>query len=162
MVRGQRVMLDATLAALYQVTTGNLNLAVRRNRRRFPPDFLFALTPAESAGLLLQNAIAKRRRGGRRTPPYAFTELGVAMLSSVLKSERAVQMNIVVMRAFVRLRAMMAEDGSLRLRVERLEAGQMRVRSVLEELAREIGTSGGARRRTAAARPRIGFAAGAD
>ena len=87
-----------------QVTTGNLNLAVRRNRTRFPADFMFQLTKDENASLVLQSAIAKRGRGGRQTPPHAFTELGVAMLSSVLNSERAVQINILIMRAFVRLR----------------------------------------------------------
>jgi hypothetical protein len=76
-------MLDSDLADLYQVTTGNLNLAVRRNIGRFPADFMFQLTKQEAAALLLQIARAKTGRGGRQTPPYAFTELGVAMLSSV-------------------------------------------------------------------------------
>lgn len=84
-------MLDSDLADLYQVTTGNLNVAVKRNRIRFPADFMFQLTKDENASLLLQSARAKRGRGGRQTPPYVFTELGVAMLSSVLNSERAVQ-----------------------------------------------------------------------
>src|SRR6266480_3260143 len=83
LIRGHKVMLDSDLAELYRVTTGNLNLAVRRNNNRFPADFMFQLTPQETKSLLLQFAIAKRR-GGRRTPPYAFTEQGVAMLSSVL------------------------------------------------------------------------------
>jgi ORF6N domain-containing protein len=85
-IRGQKVMLDSDLAELYQVTTGNLNLAVRRNSSRFPEDFMFQLTKKEADSLLLQIARAKTGRGGRQTPPYAFTEQGVAMLSSVLNS----------------------------------------------------------------------------
>src|SRR5262245_22707032 len=107
LIRNHKVMLDADLAKLYGVTTGNLNLAVRRNPKRFPGDFMFELSPKETQSLLLQNARAKGR-GGRRTPPYAFTEQGVAMLSSVLNSERAIEVNIAIMRAFVRLRAMLA------------------------------------------------------
>src|SRR4051794_19922464 len=110
LTRGQKVMLDSDLAALYQATTGNLNLAVRRNATRFPEDFMFQLSRQEVDSLLLQTARAKEGRGGRRTSPYAFTELGVAMLSSVLNSERAVQMNIAIMRAFVKLREMIAHN----------------------------------------------------
>jgi ORF6N domain len=95
-VREQNVMLDSDLADLYQVATGNLNLAVRRNPARFPTDFMFQMTKEEGSSLLLQSARAKKGRGGRRTPPYVFTELGVAMLSSVLNSERAVQINILM------------------------------------------------------------------
>jgi len=105
-VREQNIMLDSDLADLYQVTTGNLNLAVKRNLARFPSDFMFQMTKEEDASLLLQSARAKIGRGGRRTSPYAFTELGVAMLSSVLNSERAVQINILIMRVFVRLRTL--------------------------------------------------------
>src|SRR5437899_184177 len=85
LIRGQKVMLDTDLAEIYGVTTGNLNLAVRRNAKRFPDDFVFQLTVEEHESLLLQTARAKTR-GGRRTTPYAFTEQGVAMLSSVLHS----------------------------------------------------------------------------
>jgi len=113
-------MLDSDLAELYRVTTGNLNLAVRRNASRFPEDFMFQLTKEEHQSLLLQVARAKTGRGGRQTPPYAFTELGVAMLSSVLNSERAVQMNIVVMRAFVKLRELLATNKALAQRVDQL------------------------------------------
>lgn len=101
LLREQKVMLDSDLAALYQVTASNLNLAGKRNLTRFPADFMFQLTENEAASLLLQIAIATRGRGGRRTPPYAFTELGVAMLSSVLNSERAVQINFLIMRSTV-------------------------------------------------------------
>ena len=120
MIRRQKVMLDADLAELYGVTTGNLNLAVRRNPKRFPQDFMFQLGRQETQSLLLQNARAKGR-GGRRTPPYAFTEQGVAMLSSVLNSERAIEVNIGIMRAFVRLRSMLAGHADLARRLEKLE-----------------------------------------
>ena len=120
MIRRQKVMLDADLAELYGVTTGNLNLAVRRNPKRFPQDFMFQLSRQETQSLLLQNARAKGR-GGRRTPPYAFTEQGVAMLSSVLNSERAIEVNIGIMRAFVRLRSMLAGHADLARRLEKLE-----------------------------------------
>jgi hypothetical protein len=118
-IRGHKVMLDADLALLYRVTTGNLNLAVRRNPKRFPPDFMFQLSQEETQSLVLQNARAKGR-GGRRTPPYAFTEQGVSMLSSVLNSERAIEVNIAIMRAFVRLRAL-ATHADLARRLKELE-----------------------------------------
>ena len=114
-------MLDSDLAELYRATTGNLNLAVRRNPARFPEDFMFQLTTEELDSLLLQIARAKAGRGGRRTPPYAFTEHGVAMLSSVLNSERAVEMNILIIRAFVRMRELLASNKQLAARVEKLE-----------------------------------------
>src|SRR5215469_4158509 len=120
LIRRHKVMLDADLAELYGVTTGNLNLAVRRNQRRFPEDFMFQLSREEAQSLLLQNARAKGR-GGRRTPPYAFTEQGVAMLSSVLNSERAIEVNIAIMRAFVRLRVMLATHADLARRLNELE-----------------------------------------
>ena len=120
LIRGHKVMLDADLAELYGVTTGNLNLAVRRNRRRFPQDFMFQLSSEEARSLLLQNARAKGR-GGRRTPPYAFTEQGVSMLASVLNSERAIDVNIAIMRAFVRLRAMLATHSEFARRLNELE-----------------------------------------
>jgi hypothetical protein len=91
-VRGEKVMLDADLAQLYGVTTGNLNKAVKRNQARFPGDFMFQLTDKETESLIFQSGRSKGR-GGRRHRPYAFTEQGVAMLSSVLNSERAVQVN---------------------------------------------------------------------
>jgi hypothetical protein len=152
-VRGRKVMLDADLAELYQVTTGNLNLAVRRNIGRFPSDFMFQLTRQEHAALLLQFARAKTGRGGRRTPPYAFTELGVAMLSSVLNSDRAVQMNIVIMRAFVRLREALATNEALARRLDELTATQHEHAIVLVGVIRESKQLKAPRRR----KPRIGF-----
>ena len=120
LIRGHKVMLDSDLAELYRVTTGNLNLAVRRNPKRFPEDFMFQLSREETQSLLLQNARAKGR-GGRRTPPFAFTEQGVSMLSSVLNSERAIEVNIAIMRAFVRLRAMLATHADFARRLNELE-----------------------------------------
>src|SRR5256885_451409 len=103
LLRCQKVMLDSDLATLYGVTTGNLNKAVARNRDRFPSDFCFRLRRAEANSLIFQFGISKSR-GGRRHLPYGFTEQGVAMLSSVLNSDRAVKVNIAIMRAFVKLR----------------------------------------------------------
>jgi hypothetical protein len=120
--REQNVILDSDLAHLYQVTTGNLNLAVKRNLARFPADFMFQTTKDESDSLLLQSAIPKKGRGGRRTSPYAFTELGVAMLSSVLNSERAVQINILITRAFVRLRTLLTTNQALAKHLDEVES----------------------------------------
>ena len=113
------MLLDADLAELYQVTTGNLNLAVRRNRDRFPSDFMFQLSKEEYGDLRLQ--FARASWGGRRIPPYAFTEQGVAMLSGVLNSKRAIEANIAIMRTFVRLRQILASDEDLARKVEELQ-----------------------------------------
>jgi hypothetical protein len=121
-IRGQRVMLDSDLAELYQVPTFRLNEAVKRNSQRFPEDFMFQLSVEESRSLKSQIAMSKSGRGGRRTMPYAFTEHGVAMLSSVLNSERAVQMNILIIRAFVKLRELLATNKALAQRIEQLTA----------------------------------------
>jgi hypothetical protein len=117
-LRGERVMLDADLAALYGVTTGRLNEAVRRNRARFPSDFMFRLTSEEAGALRSQFAISNGdARGGRRYLPYAFTEQGVAMLSSVLNSRRAVAANILIMRTFVHLRRAQGQYAELRQQI---------------------------------------------
>jgi hypothetical protein len=138
LIRGQRVMLDSELAGLYQVTTGNLNLAVRRNVERFPDDFMFQLTKEEYNALLLQFARAKTGRGGRQTPPYAFTEHGVAMLSAVLGSQSAVQMSILIVRAFVKMRELLASHKDLAARVEKLESARKKHGSIIAVLAEEI------------------------
>jgi hypothetical protein len=117
--RGAKVLLDADLARLYGVTTSNLNKAVRRNRDRFPADFMFRLTLAEARNLRFQFGISSW--GGRRVLPYAFTEQGVAMLSSVLKSERAVKVNIAIMRAFVKLREIIETNRELAQKFAELE-----------------------------------------
>ena len=112
-VRGQRVMLDFDLALLYGVPTKRLNEQVRRNQERFPEDFAYQLTQQELTDLMSQNATSNSGRGGRRKLPWAFTEHGVAMLSSVLRSPTAVRVNIEIMRIFVRLRRLMATPGEL-------------------------------------------------
>src|SRR5258708_4170849 len=103
-IRGQKVMIDSDLADLYQVETRALLQAVKRNSDRFPGDFMFQVSPEEGKSLRSQIVISNVGRGGRRYLPYAFTEHGVAMLCSVLNSQRAVQMNIAIIRAFVKLR----------------------------------------------------------
>jgi hypothetical protein len=118
-LRGQRVMLDDDLAMLYEVETKALNRAVKRNLRRFPEDFMFQLSAKEFENLRYQ--FGTSRWGGRRYPPYAFTEQGVAMLSSVLNSKRAIQVNIEIMRAFVRLRQMLASNAGLARKLATLE-----------------------------------------
>ena len=122
LARGEKVLLDVDLAMLYGVTTGNLNKAVQRNPQRFPPDFMFRLSDEETAALIFQSGRSKQR-GGRRHNPYAFTEQGVAMLSSVLRSERAVQVNVAIMRAFVGLRRMLATNETFARKLAELERG---------------------------------------
>ena len=108
-IRGQKVMLDRDLAELYQVTTGNLNKAVKRNLKRFPPDFMFQLTVEEWEALRFQIGILKNGRGEHtKYLPYAFTEQGLAMLSGILNSDIAINVNISIMRAFVAIRQMIA------------------------------------------------------
>ena len=120
-IRSQRVMLDADLAALYGVPTKVLVQAVKRNRARFPIDFLFQLSTEEFAHLKSQTVTSKPGRGGRRTAPYAFSEQGVAMLSSVLGSPRAIAVNIDIMRTFVRVRELAVTYGDLADRLAELE-----------------------------------------
>jgi hypothetical protein len=119
-IREERVMLDQDLAALYEVETKVLVQAVQRNIKRFPPDFMFQLSFQEFTALRSQIETSKGR-GGRRTAPYAFTEHGVAMLSSVLRSERAVEINIQIIRAFVKLRQFVASNAELSDRLNGLE-----------------------------------------
>jgi hypothetical protein len=114
-------MLDADLAVLYGVSTKRLNEQVRRNRSRFPDDFMFQLTAEEVRSLRSQFATSKQGRGGRRYAPLVFTEQGIAMLSTVLNSERAIQVNIEIMRAFVRLRRMLASNEDLSRKLAALE-----------------------------------------
>lgn len=128
LIRGQKVMLDADLAELYEVETKASNRAVKRNPDRFPEDFMFQLSADEFENLRFQSGtsslksqIDTSRWGGRRYPPYAFTEQGVAMLSSVLHSNRATQVNIEIMRAFVRLRQMLSTNAELSRKLAALE-----------------------------------------
>ncbi len=119
MLRGQKVMIDSDLAGLYRVPTKVFNQAVKRNLKRFPKDFMFRLTIKESE--ILKSQFVTSTWGGRRNLPYAFTEQGVAMLSSVLNSERAVQVNIAIMRAFVKLREILTTHRDLADKIEDLE-----------------------------------------
>lgn len=122
LIRGQRVLLDSDLAVLYGVETKALNQAVRRNLARFPADFMFQLSKAELENWRSQIVTSNpRAKMGIRRPPYAFTEQGVAMLSSVLRSERAVAVNIEIMRTFVRLRELMSKHADLARRLDELE-----------------------------------------
>jgi ORF6N domain len=120
LIRGQRVMLDSDLAGIYGTSTTRLNEQFRRNRKRFPEDFAFALTGEEFTNLISQNAIS-RSHGGRRKPPIVFTEHGAIMLAAVLNSNIAVQASIRVVRAFVRLREMVAANGQLSAKLGELE-----------------------------------------
>lgn len=155
-VRGQRVILDRDLAELYGVPTKSINLAVKRNAIRFPEDFMLRLTAQEAANLKFQFETSSW--GGRRKLPRAFTEQGVAMLSSVLRSERAALVNIGIMRAFVRLSKVLALNKDLMARIERVEkrlesqdaalgehAGA--IREVFEEMRRLMGAPEGPKRR---------------
>jgi hypothetical protein len=119
-IRGQKVLLDSDLAALYEVETKALNQAVKRNVFRFPDDFMFRLNHEETASLPLRSQ-SVTSKGGRRYLPYVFTEHGVAMLSSVLSSRQAVEVNIGIVRTFVRLREALASQAELARRVEKLE-----------------------------------------
>ena len=121
LIRGQKVMLDADLAALYRVSTKRLNEQVKRNRHRFPEDFMFQLTSAEARALRSQFATSNGGRGGRRTRPYAFTEHGAVMLASVLNSRVAVQASVQVVRTFVRLRRLLAGHAALARKLDALE-----------------------------------------
>jgi hypothetical protein len=143
LIRGQRVMLDSDLADLYQVPTFRLNEAVKRNGDRFPEDFMFQLSKEELENWRSQIAISNPgTRMGLRRPPYAFTELGVAMLSSVLNSARAVQMNILIMRAFVRMREILATHKALAAKVDKLEAGHRDHAIAISLVAKDVQTLG--------------------
>src|SRR5437763_6684408 len=158
LIRGEKVMLDYDLAVLYGVPTKSLNLAVKRNTERFPNDFMFRLAQAEAeglrfqigtsnemaakqtSGLRFQTETSKSRRGGRRYLPYAFTEQGVAMLSSVLRSQRAVQVNIAIMRTFVRLREMLLSNADLTRKLGALEKKYDAQFKVVFDAIRELMT----------------------
>ena len=156
LVRGHKVMLDRHLADLYEVPTFRLNEAVKRNRRRFPEDFMFQLTKAEAEILKSQTAMSKPGRGGRRTLPYVFTEQGVAMLSTVLNSERAIAVNIAIMRAFVKLREMLASHRDLARRLNEMEKKYDAQFRLVFDAIREL------MKPDEKARRRIGFRSGTD
>ncbi|HLI30748.1 MAG TPA: ORF6N domain-containing protein [Terriglobia bacterium] len=152
LIRGQKVMLDANLAELYGVTTKRLNEQVRRNIDRFPDDFMLKLTREEVEALRSQFATSSSW-GGRRYNPLAFTEQGVAMLSGVLRSQRAVQVNIAIMRAFVKLREMLASHRDLARRLDEMEKKYDAQFKVVFDAIREL------MKPPEKPRPRIGFRA---
>ena len=154
-IRGHRVMLDADLAVLYGVPTRVLVQAVKRNLVRFPGDFMFQLRGDEARCLRSRIVISKVGRGGRRYPPYAFTEQGVAMLSSVLHSSRAIQVNIEIMRAFVRLRALPATNEVLVRKVNALEKKYDGQFKVVFDAIKRLMTAPISGRRPIGFRPRI-------
>ena len=120
-IRGQRVVLDSDLAELYGVATYRLNEQVKRNKGRFPPDFVFTLTDHELMDLRSQIAISNKGRGGRRNRPYAFTEHGAVMAATVLNSQIAIEMSILIVRAFIRLRELVNEHAELKRRLHVIE-----------------------------------------
>jgi hypothetical protein len=134
LIRGCKVMLDSDLAELYQVPTKVLNQAMRRNADRFPSDFMFRLNEEELENLRSQTVTSNVGRGGRRYTPYAFTEHGVAMLSSVLSSKRAVALNILIIRAFVRLREYLATHKDLARQLENVERTQQEHGAHIEQI----------------------------
>ncbi len=120
-IRGKKVILDKDLASIYGIQTYRFNEAVKRNKDRFPEDFMFQLTKKEVESLISQNAMSKPGRGGRRTLPYAFTEHGAVMAANILKSVRAVQMSVFVVRAFVKMRELLIEQQDLAKKLADLE-----------------------------------------
>jgi len=136
MIRGQKVMLDRDLSELYGVETRNLNKAVKRNIKRFPKDFMFQLTKAESENLMFQ--FGTSRWGGIRKLPFAFTEQGVAMLSSVLNSERAIEVNILIIRIFARMRELIMTNKDILLKLELLEKNLVKNELKTKHLEEEI------------------------
>ena len=150
-VRGIRVLLDTDLAVLYGVSTRELVQAVKRNRKRFPKDFMLRLTDDDVEILRSQSVISSSDHGGRRYAPYAFTEQGVAMLSSVLRSKRAIHANIEIMRAFVRLRRLFRTTDALIKKIDEMEDKYDTQFSVVFEAIRDL------MRPPPASRRRIGF-----
>lgn len=180
LIRGEKVLLDTDLADLYGVEARVLNQSVARNRNRFPDDFMFQLTTEEWTAMrsqivttsaakggkssqtvtsspadtgLTSQIVMSNQRGGRRTLPYAFTEQGVAMLSSVLRSQRAVEVNIAIMRTFVQLRRLMDSKRDLRLRIEAMETRYDEQFSQVFDAIKQLITED----KTRKAKPPIGF-----
>lgn len=156
LIRGHRIMLDADLATLYGVATKVLLQAVKRNAERFPEDFMFTLTESEFADLRSQSVTSSW--GGRRHPPHAFTEQGVAMLSSVLRSDRAIRVNVEIMRAFVRMRQVMVSHAELAQKIGELER---KVKSQGVEIKVIFGAINTMLHPVKTKKPQIGFQPGA-
>ena len=138
LIRGQKVMLDSDLAILYGVTSKRLNEQVKRNKKRFPEDFAFKLAKEENISLRSQIATSKVGRGGRRYLPYAFTEQGVAMLSSVLNSDRAIAVNIQIVRTFIKLRQLLATHKEMLEKIEKMEKNYDRQFRIVFDIIREL------------------------
>jgi phage regulator Rha-like protein len=139
-IRGERVILDSELAKLYGVTTARLNQQVRRNAERFPSDFVFKLTKEEHESLMLQFATSKRGRGGSRKLPLVFTEHGAIMAANVLNSQRAVRVSVEVVRAFIRLRRILASNADLARKLNELERRYDRQFKVVFDAIRQLMT----------------------
>ena len=137
-VRGQRVILGSELARLYGVQTRALVQAVKRNAERFPEDFIFQLTPAEVAALRSQSVISKTGRGGRRYPPYAFTEHGALMAANVLNSRRAVAMSVYVIRAFIKIREDLAANAAILKRLAEIDKTLLVHDAALHDIYRKL------------------------
>jgi cell division septum initiation protein DivIVA len=156
-LRRQRVVLDTALAELYAVPVKRLNEQTKRNRRRFPADFMFQLTSKENQSLRSQFATSKMGRGGRRSLPYAFTEHGAIMAATVLNSEQAVEMSVFVVRAFVRLREMLAANKEVAARIEELEehleTHDSKIQKIIEVLKRLTNPPPGRRNKIGFAHP---------
>jgi len=140
LIRGEKVIIDSDLATLYGVSTARLNQQVHRNIDRFPDDFMFRLSRAEFNSLILQNATSKKARGGRRKLPYAFTEHGAIMAANVLSSKRAVEASVQVVRAFVKLRQMLASNTELALKLDELERKYDHQFKIVFDAIRELMT----------------------
>lgn len=161
-IRGLRVILDSDLAKVYGVPTFRFNEAIKRNRHRFPPDFMFQLSEKEYAALTSQIAISNGGRGGRRTRPYAFTEHGALQAANVLRSPRAVQMSVFVIRAFVKMRETLLGTRELAKKLAelekqltgRLDAHEVAIVHVLQEIMQILNPPPPP---AAPARPKIGF-----
>jgi ORF6N domain len=140
LIRGKKVMLDRDLAELYGVETRMLNQAVRRNSRRFPEDFMFQLTPNELQNWMSQIVISNSEKMGLRKPPFAFTELGVSMLSSVLNSETAIDVNIQIIRIFHRMKELIVTHKDILLKIEQMEKKLLKQDSRLSKSEEDIHT----------------------
>ncbi len=150
-LRKQRIILDSDLAVLYGVTVKRLNQQIRRNRERFPSDFMFQLTAKEHEALRSQIATSKKGRGGRRYPPYAFTEHGAIMAATVLNSKRAIEMSVFVVRAFVRMREMLAKNRQLAAKINeldrRLETHDSAIQDIIEAIKELMVPEGPSKRK---------------
>jgi hypothetical protein len=151
MLRHQRVILDSDLAELYGVPVRQLNQQVKRNRERFPTDFMFQLMAKEEESLRSQIVISKKGRGGRRYPPYAFTEHGAIMAATVLNSTRAAEMSVFVVRAFVRMREMLAKNRQLAAKINeldrRLETHDTAIQDIIEAIKELMAPEGRSKRK---------------